>query len=109
MTFDQRLANRVRKALVAEPDLAEKRMFGGLAFMLRGHMCCGIVENSLMLRLGADGVRAALRQPHTREMDFTGKPMKTMVYVGPDGLGSSQTLGKWLRLAIAYSATLPPK
>lgn len=84
-------------------------MFGGLAFLMRGHMCCGVVGDTLVVRLGNDGAAAALREPHTRPMDFTGKPMKSMVYVGPAALAEDSGLTHWLDRAIAFVATLPPK
>ena len=84
-------------------------MFGGLAFMLRGNMCCGVVGDSLMLRLGNDGAAKALGEPYVRPMDFTGKPMKSMVYVGPDGIAAAADLARWLELAVAFVQTLPAK
>src|SRR5712672_1379605 len=74
MAYDQNLAERVRAILASEPSLSERKMFGGIAFMIEGHMCCGIVGHDLMLRLGPDGCDAALKRPHVRPMDFTGRP-----------------------------------
>jgi TfoX/Sxy family transcriptional regulator of competence genes len=84
-------------------------MFGGLAFLVAGHMACGIVGEDLMLRLGEDGADAALDEPHTRPMDFTGKPMKSMVYVAPAGTETDSTLLAWVERATAHARTLPPK
>lgn len=84
-------------------------MFGGLAFLIRGHMCCGVVGDSLVLRLGNDGAAAALLKPNTRPMDFTGKPMKSMVYVEPAALTEDVDLTRWLDQAMSFVATLPPK
>ena len=86
MAYDEDLADRVRAVLPENEPLTERRMFGGLAFMLGGHMFCGIVNDDLMVRLGPDAADRALDQPHVRPMDFTGRPMKAMVYVGPAGL-----------------------
>jgi TfoX/Sxy family transcriptional regulator of competence genes len=84
-------------------------MFGGLAFMVAGHMACGIVGDDLMLRLGEDDADAALDEPHTRPMDFTGKPMKSMVYVAPAGTETDPALVAWVKRATAHARTLPPK
>ncbi|MBW3669776.1 MAG: TfoX/Sxy family protein, partial [Actinobacteria bacterium] len=73
MPFDEGLAQRVRELLEDGPDASERKMFGGLAFMLGGNMCCGIVGDELMVRVGPDGYEAALARPHAREMDFTGR------------------------------------
>lgn len=78
-------------------------MFGGVAYMVNGSMCCGIVKNDLMLRLGDDGVRAALAEPHTRPMDFTGRPMRSMLYVEPPGMDSEAELETWIRRAVVFA------
>ncbi len=83
-------------------------MFGGLAFMLDGHMTCGIVGHDLMLRLGPDLAGEALKRPHVRVMDFTGKPMAGMVYVSPQGL-RGRALRSWVAKAEGFARTLPPK
>jgi hypothetical protein len=83
-------------------------MFGGLAFMLGGHMFCGVVKDTLMARLGPDAVGRALDGPHVRPMDFTGRPMKGMIFVEPDGL-HDDALGRWVSSAASYARSLPPK
>lgn len=108
MAFDEALADRVREALSARPELGERRMFGGIAFMLAGNMCCGVIGEDLMVRLGGDA-EAALAEPHTRPMDFTGKPMKTAVYVDPEGTASDTDLLKWVEAGADFAASLPPK
>jgi hypothetical protein len=108
MAYDEGLADRVRDVLAPQAGLTERKMFGGLAFMLDGHMCCGIVGSDLMLRLGVDGADAALARPHVRPMDFTGKPMSGMVFVAPEGLRGTALRG-WVRRASAFARTLPPK
>jgi TfoX/Sxy family transcriptional regulator of competence genes len=90
-------------------SFSELKMFGGLAFMVNGHMCCGIVKTDLMLKLTPDEVTAALRQAHTRPMDFSGKPMKAMLYVAPAGLDSDAALEQWIREAAAVALAEPPK
>ena len=108
MAYDEQLADRIRQTMLAEPGLSERKMFGGLAFMLDGHMCCGIVGNDLMLRLGKDDAAQALEQPHVRPMDFTGRPMSGMVYIEPGGL-DDDALNHWLNQAAAFARAFPPK
>ena len=108
MAYGEILAGRVREILASEPGLSERKMFGGLAFMIDGHMCCGIVGSNLMLRLGPDGTDAALARPHVRRMDFTGRAMTSMVYVAPEGLRGA-ALRRWVAKATAFARTLPPK
>ena len=109
MVYSEQLAHRARVALAATRNLEERRMFGGLAFMVNGHMCCGIVGEELMVRVGPDLYEASLAQPHTREMDFTGKPLKGMVYVESEGLTSERQLGQWVQRGLAYISTLPTR
>lgn len=89
--------------------MVEKKMFGGLSFMVKGHMCCGVVGDELMVRVGPDGYEAALERPHARPMDFTGKPLKGFVYVAPQGFSTQSTLERWIRLALEFVETLPAK
>ncbi len=84
-------------------------MFGGLAFMVNGHMCCGIVGDDFVVRTGPDKFEAALSQPHTRPMDFTGRPMRGFVYVGPLGCRSSRVLKSWIQLGLHFVLSLPKK
>jgi hypothetical protein len=83
-------------------------MFGGIAFMARGHMACGIVGDDLMVRLGEDAADAALDEPHVRPMDLTGRPMRTMVFVAPAGC-AGDGLGRWVDAAVSHTRTLPPR
>ena len=108
VAYDEELADRVRVVLADEPGLTERKMFGGLAFMIGGNMACGIVQDELMLRLGAEGADAALDEPHVREMDFTGRPMTGMVYVERAGLDDAG-LRRWVERAAAFARSLPPK
>jgi len=109
VAYDQTLAKRVREiAAGVDGEITERKMFGGLAFMLNGHMFTGIVGNELMLRLGEAGAEAALRREHVREMDFTGRPMKAMVFIEPAGL-EGPALDEWVTSAAAFALTLPPK
>jgi TfoX/Sxy family transcriptional regulator of competence genes len=107
--YSEELAERMRAALVASRNIEERRMFGGLAFMVNGHMCCGIVGDELMVRVGPDLYQSSLAQPHTREMDFTGKPLQGMVYVGTQGIATERQLGEWVQRGLAFVSTLPSR
>ena len=108
MAYDETLADRVRDILECDQGVSERKMFGGLAFMIDGHMACGIAGDDLMLRLGAEGAASALREPHVRPMDFTGRPMTGMVFVEKAGLRGA-SLGRWVKAASTFARTLPPK
>ena len=107
MAYDERLADRVRDVL-AEREVREQKMFGGLAFMVCGHMCVGLLGDELMVRVGPEAYADALRRPGAREMDFTGRPMRGLVMVGPDALGG-RALRTWVQRGLDYVDTLPPK
>ncbi|MCK6440150.1 MAG: TfoX/Sxy family protein [Planctomycetes bacterium] len=109
MAYDEATAERIRNVFKGRRNVAEKKMFGGIAFMFNGHMCCGLVKDKLVLRLGEEGAAKALKRKHARPMDFTGKPMKTMVYVDPAGYRNDGDLKAWVKLAAEYAATLKPK
>ena len=109
MAYDEGLANRIRDVLSRTAGVSERKMFGGLAFMIAGNMACGIVGQDLMLRLGEDGADAALDEPHVRPMDFTGRPMRTMVYVAAAGIATRDALEQWVRRGAEFAAALPPK
>jgi hypothetical protein len=109
MAFDEGLAERIRGVLQERSDVSEKRMFGGLAFLVRGHMGVGIVQDKLMIRVGPEDYDAVLRERHARKMDFTGRPMKGFVYVVPKGYESDRDLERWVGLGAGYATSLPPK
>jgi TfoX/Sxy family transcriptional regulator of competence genes len=109
MSYDEKLAERARAVLDSRNDVIEKKMFGGLAFLVRGHMCCGIVDRDLMVRVGPDGYESALEHAHTRPMDFTGKPLRGMVYVATEGLRTAAALRVWIDRGVRFVITLPPK
>lgn len=109
MTYDERLAARVRKLLAPQDGLSEKKMFGGISFMLRGNMCCGVVKDDLVVRVGPEQYQEAVMRPHARPMDFTGRPLKGLVYVGPGGYASDQDLAKWVKRGVDFAASLPAK
>ncbi len=107
MGYDEDLAARVRGVLSERDDVLERKMFGGLAFMVSGSMCCGIVGDELMVRVGPDRYEAALSRPHARPMDFTGRPLKGMVYVGRAGLRTARDLGRWVGEGVAFVEEVP--
>ena len=109
MSYDEKLATRVRQALGPRDDVVEKKMFGGLCFMVNGAMCCGLTPTDLMVRVGPDQYDAALAEPHARPMDFTGRPLKGMVYVAPAGLRTQAALASWVARGVAFVASLPAK
>ena len=108
MAFDEALADRVRDVLAARPELSEREMFGGIAFMLAGNMCCGVIGEDLLVRLGPDAEKT-LEEPHTRPMDFTGKPMKTTVFVEPAGTEADEDLAAWVDAGASFAESLPAK
>ncbi len=84
-------------------------MFGGLTFMVGGHMCCGVAGDELVVRVGKAGAREAVKRPHARYCDFTGRPKKTMVSITPEGFESDEALNGWVRQAVEFAGSLPPK
>src|SRR5262249_15285389 len=109
MAFDQKLADRIRSLVRGRSGMTERKMFGGLAFLHRGHMCFGVVGYDVMVRVGPENHQAALARKHVRPMDFTGRPMKGMVYVAPAGVRSTPALRSWIERGIAFSETLPAR
>ena len=110
MPFDQEPAKQVRAILADSPLLEERKMFGGLAFLVAGRMCCGVIGNDVMLRLGEEGARQLLatEEAAVRPMDFTGRPLKSMVYVDPVGAGRDK-LRLWVGWTLEFVRSLPPK
>lgn len=108
MAYDEALAERIREAAADTEGLTERRMFGGLAFMFHGNMAFGVIGDDLMVRLGPEA-EAALREPHTRPMDFTGRPMPGMLYVDQAGLQEDADLARWVGRGLAFAGSLPPK
>jgi hypothetical protein len=112
MAVDESVVERVRAAFARRLGAAaaeEKRMFGGVAFLVGGHMACGVVGDELMVRVGADQHAAALARRHARPMDFTGRPLRGMVFVAPDGFRTATALGSWIDAALQFATSLPPK
>jgi TfoX/Sxy family transcriptional regulator of competence genes len=109
MAYDIHLADRIRSILKREGEFSERRMFGGITFMVNGRMCCGVVKTDLVLRLTPEQAAEALRQPHTRPMDFTGRPMNSMIYVNGAGTDSDEALEVWVQSAAVAARRLPMK
>ena len=109
MVFDNTLAERIRDGLARVTGIVEKKMFGGIAFLLNGNVCVGVWKDSLIARLGAELGMIALAEPYVREFDITGRAMKGWVLVDPGGLNSDADLDSWLQRAVEFVRTLPPK
>ena len=108
MAYNEALAERIRQILAGEPA-TERKMFGGIAFMIGGNMLVGVTRDDLMVRVGAAAHEDSLARPHARPMDFTGRPMKGMVYVGPEGYASDVDLHGWVKRGLSHARALPPK
>ncbi len=109
MAYDPELADRVRGLVHDRAGITEKAMFGGLAFMLDGKMFCGVLGQELLARVGPDGHDAAMARRHVRIMDFTGRPMRGYVFVGPQGLEAGGDLVRWVDECARFVAALPEK
>jgi TfoX/Sxy family transcriptional regulator of competence genes len=106
MAYDEQLAARVRKILRRRKDVTEKKMFGGLSFLLDGKMCCGVLQNDLVVRIQPEDYQAALEQPHVRPMDFTGRPLKGFIYVGPEGCQTEKELSRWIEHGVEFVSSI---
>jgi TfoX/Sxy family transcriptional regulator of competence genes len=109
MAYDEALAERIRALLRNRRDVAERRMFGGVAFMIRGRMGCGIIGSTLMVRVDPDDADRLITTAHARPMDFTGRPMRGFLFVDPPGLATAAELRTWVRRAAAWADAQPPK
>jgi TfoX N-terminal domain len=109
MGYDEKTAARVRRILSRRRDVVEKKMVGGLSFMVNGRMCCGLTSIAFMVRVGPDAVERALALPHARPMEFAGRRLSGFVYVDPAGYRTDAALAKWVQRGIAFVSTLPAK
>lgn len=113
MAYDEGLAQRIRETLadrdVDAGPIVEKKMFGGLAFLVSGNMSIGVRDDELMVRVGKDGHEDALAQSHARPMDFTGRPLKGFVYVEAEGIAEDEDLAAWVERGVAFASSLPAK
>ena len=109
MAYDLKTAERVRQLLLKRSDVAEKRMVGGLSFVVGGSMCCGVTGSALMVRVGAEDRDRVLAQPHVRPMKFAGRPLAGFVLVDPEGFRTDSALAAWVQRGLDFAATLPAK
>ena len=109
MAYDEGLATRIRDAIGDQPGMAEKQMFGGLAFLVHGNMACGVRGEDMIVRLAADTAESVQGEPGVRPFDLTGRPMKGWLLVAADGHAEDDDLRRWVDRGVAYAASLPPK
>jgi TfoX/Sxy family transcriptional regulator of competence genes len=109
MAYNEKLAERIRTIAGDGPGFTERKMFGGIAFMLNGNMFCGVTRDDLMVRVGPERFEEALSAMGARPMDFTGRPMKGMVFVGPEGYATDDQLRGWVEQTLDYARSLPEK
>jgi len=109
MAYNEALANRTRKVLARKRGITEKAMFGGLSFLLNGKMVCGILKNDLVVRAHPNESDTLLKKPHVRLMDFTGRPMKGFLYVGPGGYKTDRNLREWVERGLEFVSSLSAK
>jgi TfoX/Sxy family transcriptional regulator of competence genes len=109
MAYDEELADRVRDVIAAHAGLSERKMFGGIGFMLDGKMAVGIIGEDLIVRLDPEDAAKALTEQGVREFDFTGRPMKGWIFVAPEATGDDEQLTGWVEAGASYAASLPDK
>ena len=109
MAYDEGLAQRVRELLEEETGFNEKRMFGGICFLLYGNMACGIINDDIIVRVGTEKYEGLLQLPHVRKFDITGRPMKGWVMVSYEGYESDEVLSEWIERGLDFALSLPPK
>jgi hypothetical protein len=109
MAFDQNLAEHIRILLNQNTLVSEKRMFGGIGFLLNGNLVCGVHGENLIARIGSDIYGTALEKPFTKPFDMTGRPMSGWVEVTPEGVAADSDLQYWVQMSLSYVGTLPPK
>jgi TfoX/Sxy family transcriptional regulator of competence genes len=109
MNYDPEVAERIRRLLSGRDDVAEKKMVGGLSFLVSGNMCCGVTGPALMVRVGRDARPQALQQPHVRPMQFAGRDLSAFVCVDPPGFAADDALAQWVQRGLDFAANLPVK
>lgn len=109
MTYSEELANRFRSLLKGKYAITERKMFGGLCFMINGHMFAGIIKDNLVVRVGREEYEDALVKPNVKPMDFTGRPLRGFVCIEPEGYANKESLIEWIDRGIKFAASLPPK
>ena len=109
MAYSEKLADRIRERLSEKEQIEEKRMMGGLCFLYKGKMCCGVMNDDLMVRVIESKAEETLNRRHVREMDFTGRPLKSFVYVSEEGYKKLKDLSHWVDMGLEFVDSLPPK
>jgi len=109
MAYDLNLAQRIIENLRGVTAVDEKKMFGGVAYLVHGNMAVGVHGNDLMVRVGSDNHAEAMKRPHTRVFDMSGRPMSGWLLVDAAGLTDPEVLADWIAQGVAYAQTLPPK
>ena len=109
MAFNEALVERIRGLVADRDDVSERKMFGGLSFMLAGNMCCGVIGDELMVRVEPGETEALLGEPHARRFDMTGRPMNGWLVVGGAGVTDDAALARWVGRGVAFAASLPAK
>jgi hypothetical protein len=109
MAYDEKLATRIRDLLGGRDGIQEKKMFGGIAFLLNGNMACGVNGADMIVRLAPEETDAALSEPGVRLFDMTGRPMKGWIMVGAQATTKARDLRRWVDRGTAYAGSLPPK
>ena len=110
MAFDEHLAARIRALLDARADVDERKMFGGIGFLLAGNMCCGVYRDDLIVRLDPEEAGELMEsESGARAMDITGRPMRGWLLVAPEAIAEDADLERWVRRAEAFAGSLPPK
>jgi TfoX/Sxy family transcriptional regulator of competence genes len=109
LSYDPAAAERVRQLLSGRSDVAEKKMVGGLSFLVNGNMCCGVTGTALMVRVGAEGREQALREPHVRPMLLAGRALSGFICIEPEGYASDDALAGWVQRGLAFVSGLPAK
>jgi hypothetical protein len=109
MSYDKSLARRIRSQLARRRNVDEKKMFGCIAFLVKGNAFVGVWKNSLIVRVGAEQYEMALREPDVREFNITGRPMRGWILVAPEGIVDDAELADWIDRAIRFTTKLPAK
>jgi hypothetical protein len=109
MAYDEGLAQRIRDKLQDTPGLVEKKMFGGIGYMVHGNMACGVNQDTLIVRVGPERYEEALTRHHTKVFDMTGRPMKGWIVVAPEGIEADKELEQWIQQGVDFALSLPAK
>jgi TfoX/Sxy family transcriptional regulator of competence genes len=109
MAYDTKLGERIRAALKGTRGLEEKKMFGGVGFMVNGNLACGVSKNDLLVRVGAEKHNEAMKRPHVKPFTTTGKPMAGWILVSPEGCKTEKALADWIKMGVGFAKSLPSK